>query len=293
MTPEDLVAAETAKRAANFAARLKAEDTWKNFLESTPPNVAVKIENLFGRHHPHSQSNPWSIPSQEIEIFCQTDDGPRIFASDKGHLFHDWEFLQYTCKNCGVQSKTFALLVRQRDKNSADAEVMKLGEFPPFGAPVSSRIGKLLGEQDLELYRKGMRSEAQGLGIGAATYFRRIVDNQWQLLVKELREAALKLGVKDVSVYDAALKETQFSTAVRMLKDAIPGKLLILSGENPLTLLHQPLSVQLHGLTDEQCLQQAADIRLVLVAMLENLADVLKDQNELRDAANRLKQVRS
>ena len=93
---------------------------------------------------------------------------------------------------------------------------MKLGEFPPFGAPISARIGKLLGEQDLELYRKGTRAEAQGLGIGAATYFRRIVENQWQLLVKELREAALKLGVKDVSVYDAALKETQFSNAVKM-----------------------------------------------------------------------------
>ena len=67
--------------------------------------------------------------------------------------------------------------------------------------------------------------------------------------MKELREAALKLGVKDVSVYDAALKETQlFSNAVKMLKDAIPGKLLILNGENPLTLWYQPLSVQLDGL---------------------------------------------
>lgn len=162
--------------------------------------------------------------------------------------------------------------------------------YPPFSA-ISSKVEKLLGRHDLELYRKGTRTEAQGLGIGAATYFRRIVDNQWQLLVKEIREAAL--GVKDLTVYDAALKETQFSAAVRMLKDAIPGKLLILDGETPLTLLYQPLSVQLHGLTDEECLQQAADIRLVLSAMLENIADVLKDQDELRDAANRLKQVRS
>lgn len=68
--------------------------------------------------------------------------------------------------------------------------------------------------------------------------------------------------------------------------------LLILNGENPLTLLYRPLSVQLHELTDEQCLQQAADIRVVLTALLENIADVLKDQGELQSAANRLKQIR-
>ncbi len=148
--------------------------------------------------------------------------------------------MTYKCRDCGRSLKTFSVLISYKDRENGIVEVMKLGEYPPFSAPISARIGKLLGEQDLELYRKGTRAGAQGLGIGAATYFRRIVDNQWQLLVKELREAALKLGVKDATVYDAALKETQFSTAVKMLKDAIPGKLLILDGENPLTLCINP-----------------------------------------------------
>ena len=89
-------------------------------------------------------------------------------------------------------------------------------------------------------------------------YFRRIVEEQWQCLVTEIRKAAERLGVEDLKVYDAALQETQFSNAVEMLADAIPEKLLILGGENPLTLLYRPLSRQLHRLTDEECLQQAA-----------------------------------
>ena len=97
------------------------------------------------------------------------------------------------------------------------------------------------------------------------------------------------MGAKDLELYDAALKETQFSRAVGMLTDAIPEKLLILDGENPLTLLYQPLSRQLHGLTDEECLQQAADIRVVLTALLENIANVLKAQDELHGAVKRLK----
>ena len=110
--------------------------------------------------------------------------------------------------------------------------------------------------------------------------------------MKELRRAADRLGQADLAVFDDALRETQFSAAVKMLKGAIPDKLLILNGENPLTLLYSPLSVQLHELTDDECLQQAADIRIVLTALLENIADVLKDQAELKSAANRLKEIR-
>ena len=98
------------------------------------------------------------------------------------------------------------------------------------------------------------------------------------------------MGYTDLSVFDDAARETKFSKAVDMMKDAIPPKLLILDGENPLTLLYKPLSVQLHDLTDEECLQQAADIRLVLTALLENIADVTKNQAELKGAADRLKQ---
>ena len=110
--------------------------------------------------------------------------------------------------------------------------------------------------------------------------------------MRELRRAAEKLGHGDLAVFDNALRQTQFSAAVRMLKDAIPEKLLILNGENPLTLLYSPLSIQIHELTDTECLQQAADIRIVLTALLENIADVLKDQEELKSAAKRLKNIR-
>lgn len=262
------------------------------FLESTPPNVPQEITNLLKRQHPNSVGNPWSFVPPQIHLFCEADGGFRWFLSPTDYIFvekREWKFLTYRCRNCGGPWKTYALVIETLSTGPPDVEVMKLGEYPPFGAPISARIEKLLGEKDLELYRKGMRSEAQGLGIGAATYFRRIVDDQWKQLVGEIREAAVTLGYEDVSIFDKAMNETQFSKAVDMLKDAIPPKLLILNGDNPLTLLYHPLSVQLHDLTDEECLQQAGDIRLVLTALLENIADVLKDQEELKSAAERLK----
>jgi hypothetical protein len=285
-----------AYRREQYLIRRKGDAALKKFLEATPPNVGVKIENLFGQNHPEARNVTWSMRAIPIELFCETCDGVRHFESKTGYVFAEtraWAFVTYKCKNCEFQDKTFALLTTQDQKAPSNGEILKLGEFPPFGAPTSKRIAKLLGERDLDLYRKGMRAEAQGLGIGAATYFRRIVDNQWTQLVTEIREAAGKLGYTDLTAFDNALKETQFSKAVDMLKDAIPSKLLILDGQNPLTLLYQPLSVQLHTLTDEECLQEAADVRVVLSALLENIADVLKDRDELKSAAERLRSRKS
>ena len=264
------------------------------FLESTPPNIPVCIPGLATEYTPGPYLEVKKVAPARLELHCDVDDGVRRFdASKENRPGRGFQFLKYVCRDCGESTKTYALVtVPKRVVGEIVAEVMKLGEYPPFGAPISARIQKLLGKDDLELYRKGSRSETQGLGIGAATYFRRIIESHWKLLVEELRRAAEKLGHADLAVFDNALKEMQFSAAVRMLKDAIPDKLLILNGENPLTLLYSPLSVQLHELPDEECLQQAADIRTVLTALSENIADVLKDQEELKSAAKRLKQIK-
>ena len=270
----------------------------KAFLESKPPNTSERILELLRGQQQSNGSMRWYVrpdAPQRLELHCEVDDDIRRFEGlDENRLGAGFRFLEYVCRDCGEFKKTYSLLtvLKSEDSDKPTAEIMKLGEYPPFGAPVSARIQKLLSKDDLELYRKGLRSEAQGLGIGAATYFRRIVDRHWKLLVTKLRDAAEKLGHADLAVFDKALQETQFSAAVEMLKTAIPDKLLILSGENPLTLLYSPLSVQLHGLTDEACLQQAADIRTVLKALLENIADVLKGQDELKSAAIRLKQIK-
>ncbi len=200
-------------------------------------------------------------------------------------------FIQYTCRDCGQWSKTFALILSPDvTAKPTVLTAVKLGEYPPFGSHLAKRLQDMLSKTDLELYRKGLRTEREGHGIGAAAYFRRVVDNQWKALVGKLRDAAEKLGVphEQLKVFEQALTQPQFSTAVDMLKDAIPAKLLILDGRNPLTLLYKPLSVQIHDLSDEQCLQQAADIRIILNETFDNISRVLKDDEELKAAVSRL-----
>jgi len=53
-------------------------------------------------------------------------------------------------------------------------------------------------------------------------------------------------------------------------------------------LLHRALSERLHAQTDEQCLELATSIRVVLTDLVERLANALKDEAELNVAVNRL-----
>jgi hypothetical protein len=267
---------------------------WKDFLESTPAYVECRFEHLITDITPRGPSTVYGLYSPRIQLYCEIDDGVRwcdpgaaSFECDE----YQTRFVPYTCRDCGRWEKTFALILAPDRKASPKVlTAMKLGEYPPFGSHPAKRLGEMLSKTDLELYRKGLRTEREGHGIGAAAYFRRVVDNQWKALVKKLRDAAEKLGTprEKLKVFDEALAQPQFSTAVDMLKDAIPAKLLILDGRNPLTLLYKPLSVQIHELRDEQCLQQAAGIRVVLNETFDNISRVLKDDETLKAAVTRL-----
>ena len=275
-----------------------ADDTslrpWKEFLESTPAYVESRFDSLIRDTTPTGSSYVWGFPSPRIQLYCEVDDGVRWFDPGVANIEcaqYKTQFVRYVCRDCGRWAKTFALLLIPDVPGKPTAvTAIKLGEYPPFGSHLAKRLQDMLSKTDLELYRKGLRTEREGHGIGAAAYFRRVVDNQWKALVIKLRDAAKKLGTPadSLEVFDKALAQPQFSAAVDMLKDAIPSKLLILDGRNPLTLLYKPLSVQIHDLNDEQCLQQAADIRIVLNETFDNISRVLKDDETLKAAVSRL-----
>ena len=76
------------------------------------------------------------------------------------------------------------------------------------------------------------------------------------------------------------------------MKDALPETLLI-RGQNPLTLLHSALSGGIHGKNDEECLELAHAVRVVLIEFAEKMAAALNDEAELGAAVARLMKARS
>ncbi|OHB85786.1 MAG: hypothetical protein A2V98_17505 [Planctomycetes bacterium RBG_16_64_12] len=143
------------------------------------------------------------------------------------------------------------------------------------------------------MFFKGLRSENQGLGIGAFAYYRRVVENQKGRLLDAIINVGRKTGLvpKAIATLESAKSETQFSKAIESIKDAIPDAIRI-KGRNPLTLLHAPLSEGIHDKTDEECLGLATDVREILFAMAEKIAEALREQKALDDAIKNLSQSR-
>ena len=123
------------------------------------------------------------------------------------------------------------------------------------------------------------------MGIGAFSYYRRIVEGQKNRLLDETIRVAKKVGADpDLIVELEQVKsETQFDKSVKAVNKGLPATLLI-AGQNPFKLLHSALSEGLHALPDEKCLERARSIRLVLNAFAENLRHALKGQTELEAA---------
>jgi hypothetical protein len=144
-----------------------------------------------------------------------------------------------------------------------------------------------LAGSNAALLKKGRRSENQSLGIGAFAYYRRVVEDQKNKLIDEILKAVERLGgnAETLAKIQKAKAEHQFTTALDQVADLLPTELYV-KGQNPLKLLHGPLSVGLHGQSDEQCLNKAHSIRIELTALLERVQNVTAEEAEL-DAAIR------
>lgn len=179
----------------------------------------------------------------------------------------------------------------QRDTtDNASGLVTKVGERPSFGPPVPNRLLRLFGS-DSKTFLKGRQCANQGLGAGAFAYYRRVVESHKGQLIAEVAKVAMQMGAspQDVQVFEQAKREISFQKAIEVVKDVVPRELMI-GGQNPLLLLHSALSQGLHDGTDQDCLELAQAVRVVLSELTERISSVLKDEEELKLAVSRLLQ---
>lgn len=263
----------------------------KNFFEVTPPGSVAEIADLC--HNVSLTRNQYRLKVSAIQLYCATDScvGIRFFdiseqpTADPGLL--EEHFLTFTCRNCKIAEKTYAFTSLFR-KDNKTGTLFKYGEHPPFGPHTPSRVITLIGAER-DYFLKGRRAENQGLGIAAFAYYRRVVENQKARIFEEIIRVAEKVGASSETLEDlrAARSETQFTKAVGTIKHGVPESLLI-DGHNPLVLLHSALSEGLHAQSDEDCLELATSIRVVLTELVERMASALKEEATLNSAVKRL-----
>jgi hypothetical protein len=281
---------------------------WREFLTDKPPGSRSRIDRA--AYQSPLDVHRIDVPTPELQLFCDRACKRISYCKGKqtagGRLFGDASrdrspevlnpfphdaVIKYSCEACGRVVKSFAIRFWNKAKSLEEAElveVQKIGEWPPFAPKTPGKLVKLIGP-DRELFLQGRRAEIEGLGIGAFSYYRRIVEKQKNRLLDEIIRVARHIGAPEDALVclENAKSETQFSKAVESVKAAIPAPLFI-KGHNPLTLLHAALSEGLHDASDEQCLTAANDIRLILIELSERLSEAMKEQRELDSALSRL-----
>ncbi len=275
-----------------------AYQTFSEFLQNTPPNQLGYISDLAVSQNVGPYPNiEKKINAPELRLHCLHElcNGVRFFRCidlpvDRKSLDHRTInlYVKYQCSNCKETLKVYALAAKIDIIGKLHGVCYKLGEFPPYGPPVPSRLIKLIGP-DRDIFLKGRRCENQGLGIGAFAYYRRVVENQKNRILEEIVKVSEKIEASQdkINTLRKAINETQFSTALKMTRDVMPDSLLI-NGQNPMLLLHGALSQGVHELPDEECLELASTVRLVLGELSERLSILLKDKAELTKAISTL-----
>lgn len=265
--------------------------SFTEFLETCPPDTELHVRSLA-----YHRDRSLVLHTADIHLPCDNEKcegkGSLAFSHQSSITYltrGEWKltFETYACRNCRQTTKTFALGIKV-DDTLASGVVCKFGEAPAFGPPVPARVISLIGP-DREIFLSGRRAENHGLGIGAFAYYRRVVEHQKERIIREIGRVAEKLGASnsDLKLFEAAANETQFSKAIETIRTAIPSALLI-GGHNPLTLLHTALSDGLHERSDEECLEYAREIRLVLTDLAERMSQILKESSELKNAVSKL-----
>jgi hypothetical protein len=275
--------------------------TFEQFLTGTPLLMSQHVQVELSRESTNHIRVALALPVVMLHCPKGTCSGMRFFdpisetiycgLPDSVSAYFGNHFITYQCRNCQKTHKTYALRIRftRIGTSGKTAEIMKIGEAPAFGEPRPNAVRDVL-DDEIEFFERGYRAETAGLGIGAFAYYRRFVESHKDKIIAEIRKVAVAQGAKQdvLDTLDKAAKMISFENAVRTVKDAIPDSLRHSGGHSPLTLLHDALSAGLHNEDDEQCLELAKDIRLLLTDLAERTTQALKNNSELSQAVNRL-----
>lgn len=172
----------------------------------------------------------------------------------------------YACRNCEQKKWYFYRWILPTIMLKNDGSILpsrpgafqKIGQFPPLEERISRTLEEQLNKgdgQDLDLYRKALRSYNHNYGIGALAYLRRVVENRMNSLLDLIQEAAheSELTPEQIQQIDEIKKSRVFDDKVKFAANLLPSHLRP-DGHNPIDDLHDLTSEGLHRRSDDECL---------------------------------------
>jgi len=153
------------------------------------------------------------------------------------------------------KSKAQKLCLYQQLVSTLDVQVILIGRLPRPTPHIDPDVAEAFGEIDLYLYEQALGSRLSGMGIGAMTYMRRVVENEMSrlldLLIEEL--SSTPEHVEKLKRAKELQDENAFAAKARVADLVLPPSLFP-DNQNPFSKLHDLCSEGLHQLDDvESC----------------------------------------
>jgi hypothetical protein len=217
-----------------------------------------------------------------------TDVTKRDFNGASSTLVADGELFDvyYKCAKCQIYAYGFMLkIARNGNSGKRIFTVHKVGQDPTTEQPIDKELKTWLSKDDAVLFQKGLRTEANGFGIAAYSYYRRIVEGNVEKLLGEISAHSdsneLKTAITD------ALKQKNAADRIKLVKDHAPASLKP-GGKNVFSVLYKALSKGIHSRSDEDCLKDATDIKICLMFLIKRINREKQEAAELSKAMKAL-----
>ncbi len=262
------------------------EQQLREFLETQPLYSTITIPGVFteGYYYP-----------DKITAYCLYCDGERPYKSlgsgvvGRGKsLDAGFKILSYMCTDCEKTRYRFDSRGYIKNEGSV-AYVEKIGQYPPQSIEPHKDIVKFLGD-DKDFYKKGLMCLSQGYGLGAQVYFRRIVENKardiLELLIEiKVREEAAEPELKKLR---QIAKGKQVGPILKAAAKLLPASVYPPGNKNPLTVLYDFISVDIHTGSEEECIVNAKKAKAALEYLIPRIA-ISKDRyDEYKDVMTEL-----
>jgi hypothetical protein len=243
----------------------------KAFLEKAP----LYTWQVFGKPA-QARTSLWI---KGVDLFCQACDCLRPFHDMRSRgagsgtgtaasmLKSGTSYFEYRCVTCRSEKQYLV----QHEVGEDTVRLQKYGELPR--PPLyRDRVMQKFLKDDRENYQKATACLANGYGIGAFAYLRRIVENNiGRLLDLVQKETDATGGDPAVAAALADLKkDTPMIERIKVANSALPPHLKP-DGLNPLGRLYQVLSEGVHAFSDAECLAQAQTASRCLAYLVNEL----------------------
>lgn len=266
----------------------KLKDSYiKDFLENAPLYT--------WREFMKPDVNRGSLLISEIDAYCEFCKQDRPFQDLRARgagskpgvdsLSTGQSYFEFTCVSCRkVRYQFFVDHVVSEDT----IKIQKHGERPRKKLDRDPLLQNFFSH-DIDCYEKAIICLANGYGIAAFAYMRRIIENNITELIDLLKEdiEATESCSPILEKLAELKKESPMCDKITIANEALPSY-LIPSGLNPLGRLYKILSEGVHALSDEECLKRASSVQACIKYLIGELATRKKNRESFKELVGSL-----